>query len=99
LASSTTSTMAMQIQTCLYLTIMFKCHMHPPRDAHASTIPSQHTPMQSMGSIQMLPPSNLNTPLFWIIIPKAEHTTHTNKHLGYKLTHLSILPILYSITY
>jgi hypothetical protein len=55
-------TMVMQIQTCLYLMTLFKCPMHP-LDVHAPTIPNQHTPMQSMGSIEVLPPNSLNTPL------------------------------------
>jgi hypothetical protein len=66
--------MVMQIQTCVYLTTLFKCPMH--LDVHAPAIPNQHTPMQSMGSIEVLPPNSLNNPLIWIINlkPDAPHT-------------------------
>jgi hypothetical protein len=51
-------TITMQIQTCIYLTTLFKCLMQPPphTDVHAPTISNQHMPMQSMGSIEMLRP-------------------------------------------
>jgi hypothetical protein len=36
---------------------------HASLDVHVPMVPSQHTPMQSIRSIKMLPPSSLNTPL------------------------------------
>jgi hypothetical protein len=43
----------------------------PPQVVHAPMAPSQHTPMQSMGSMEAIPPINSKIPLVQIIIPKS----------------------------
>jgi len=53
----------------------------PPYAINAPTAPSQHTAMQSMGSMEVFPPFNLNTPISSNHYSIIECTTNTNKHL------------------
>ncbi len=43
----------------------------PPQAIHAPTAPNQNTSMQSMGSMEVDPPINANTPLAQIIISES----------------------------
>jgi hypothetical protein len=43
----------------------------PPQAIHAQMAPNQNTSMQSMGSMEVDPPINANTPLAQIIISKS----------------------------
>ncbi len=65
---------------------------HPPQDIHAPTTPHQNTSMQSMNSMEVDPPINMNTPLTRIIILGSDTQQTLNNILDIQMDPFVNLP-------